>query len=169
MIQSKQSGEHSIGVGYVIDRMTEPETIASGIGSGGVLRGLKIPKAKLKNRNLRASPKSILVDRNIVGKKIDPNTQAKHLPNSNQYKVNINDNNVHKSILTENPQGLLDDFHKGNFKVLNVREGAKTIKVDFQKPIGNLIEKSTGKNLGATNYGAIKYGKNKVHITPVNK
>ena len=42
------------------------------------------------------------------------------------------------------------------------------MKVDFGRPIGRLIDEPTGKDLGKTNYGAIKYGK-RLHITPVNK
>jgi RHS repeat-associated protein len=53
MIQSKSSGEHDTGAGYVADRFTEPESVASMLGTGLFLKTITLkptptPKPKPK-------------------------------------------------------------------------------------------------------------------------
>ncbi|WP_236536179.1 polymorphic toxin type 50 domain-containing protein, partial [Tenacibaculum maritimum] len=115
-----------------------------------------------------SSYKPIEMDRSIVGGKINPNTQKKHIPTSNEYKVIVEQKGKYKSVLTADSQKLLDDFHKGEFDVLSHQEGTKSVLVNFNKNIGTLLDENTGGEIGKSNFGSIKYGKNKVHITPTN-
>ncbi|CAA0160464.1 Rhs family protein (fragment) [Tenacibaculum maritimum] len=115
-----------------------------------------------------SSYKPIEMDRSIVGDKINPNTQKKHIPTSNEYKVIVEQKGKYKSVLTADSQKLLDDFHKGEFDVLSHQEGTKSVLVNFNKNIGTLLDENTGGEIGKSNFGSIKYGKNKVHITPQN-
>lgn len=74
----------------------------------------------------------------------------------------------HPSVLTENPTSLLNNFHAGKGTVVSNNAAHKSVIVRFDKPIGNVVDPSTGNVITqGTHYGAIKYGKN-THITPVN-
>jgi hypothetical protein len=72
------------------------------------------------------------------------------------------------SVLTENPQSLLNDFHSGKGTIISDNAAHKSVVFKFNRPIGNVVNPSTGAIITkGTFYGAIKYGRN-VHITPVN-
>jgi hypothetical protein len=98
--------------------------------------------------------------------KVSPGKQNGHILGTNKYNLNLSQG-VHKSILTEDAQTLLDEFVNGKCKIIDVDVTRKSIKVDFGKEIGRLIDRDTGADLGPTNFRAIKYGK-KPHIVPVN-
>ncbi|WP_407268870.1 RHS repeat-associated core domain-containing protein [Tenacibaculum maritimum] len=117
---------------------------------------------------LEKTYRPIEIDRTIVGDKIATGPQNKHILGSNEYKVIVEQNKKYKSILTEDPQNLLNDFHNGRFYVISHNEGTKSVLINFKKKIGTLIDSKTGEVMGDANFGSIKYGKNKVHITPQN-
>jgi RHS repeat-associated protein len=103
----------------------------------------------------------------LIGRTVAAGKQNAHISGTNNYRINVEQNSVYKSTLELDAQTLIDEFAAGQYKILDVDPLRKSIKVDFGKPIGTVINQTTGANLGTTNIGAIKYG-SKVHITPVN-
>jgi hypothetical protein len=90
-----------------------------------------------------------------ISKIIDVGKQGKHIVGHNNYQPG-------KSILTENPQKLLDSFHSGSANSTQVINTVKT-RVDFGKVIGDYVK--DGKVTPTTN-GIIHNAKNGVHIVP---
>ena len=106
--------------------------------------------------------------RNVVGTSINGPTQGKHIAGSSEYLNWVNTTGRYPSVLTTNPQSLIDDFHAGKGVVVSDTPGAKSAVVRFDRPIGNIIDPNTGNVLvEGTHYGAVKYG-SRLHITPVN-
>lgn len=70
-----------------------------------------------------------------------------------------------RSVLTENPTGLLQRLHDGAFTILRHPKPGQVV-VDFGKPIGEYW--SNGVKVGETQFGSISFGKNGAHIIPAN-
>ncbi len=129
---------------------------AIGFGSGFALGAYN---GHIENKALRAK----------VGKLINnPTKQGEHIEGSKPYLNRIKVRKEHPSVLTEDPQSLLNDFHAGKGIIMSDRSARKSMVFKFRKPIGNVIDQATGIIITkGTFYGAVKYGKN-THITPVN-
>jgi hypothetical protein len=95
--------------------------------------------------------------RACIPKNIHIGKQGKHIIGHNNYLVG-------RSILTANPQDLIQKFHKGKFKKLRTRYNK--ITVDFEDTIGIYYENE--KEIGATRFGTIHLQKDGIHIVPAN-
>ena len=92
-----------------------------------------------------------------IAKNIHSGAQGKHIPGHNNYIPG-------KSILTEDAQKLLDNFHSGNINSSRIISDSK-VKVDFGTNIGSHINPTTGTST-STSWGIIHSGKNGAHIVP---
>ena len=90
-----------------------------------------------------------------IAKNIHSGAQGKHIPGHNNYIPG-------KSILTEDTQKLLDNFHSGNINSSRIISDSK-VKVDFGTNIGSHINPTTGTS---TFWGIIHSGKSGAHIVP---
>ncbi len=90
-----------------------------------------------------------------ISKTIHEGKQGKHIPGHNNYQDG-------KSIITKDPQELLDTFHFGNIKSSQVINEVKT-RVDFGIPIGNFIKDGIST---PTTRGIIHNSNSGVHIVP---
>jgi len=95
--------------------------------------------------------------RETVPKIINKGQQGKHIIGHNNYQTG-------KSILTEDGQTLLNEFHDGKATILRQVNSHK-IAVDFGRPIGQYIDPST-QSAATTSRGMINFGKNGAHIVP---
>lgn len=94
-----------------------------------------------------------------VNLKINVGQQNKHIPGTNNYKQEIANGKL-KSILSADPQQLLDDFAGTGKKI-----GKNKERVDFGSVIGKYVNPETGEAVDTT-VGIIHYGKNGAHIVP---
>lgn len=118
----------------------------------------KINKKINKNRGVIVNIKnSKNIQSNNISKTINAGKQGKHIVGHNNYREG-------RSILTEDAQTLLDDFHTGNIKSTNNIDAVKT-KVDFGKQIGFHVDEET-KIKTPTTVGMIHNSKSGVHIVP---
>lgn len=69
-----------------------------------------------------------------------------------------------RSVLTSNPETLLNGINPGRYPVLRANQNRVT--VDFGKNIG--IYYQNGQAIGPTRYGTVHYGKKGSHIVPAN-
>ena len=83
--------------------------------------------------------------------------QGKHISGHNNYISG-------KSILTSDPQKLLDDFHARNVQDVRVISDTK-VKVKFNEEIGKHLDSLTGDET-STPCGIIHSGKKGAHIVP---
>jgi RHS repeat-associated protein len=141
------------------------QAVAAARGGGA---GIKKSQASANNGVNSSGNKSQQVSSKI-GRKIYQTAQNKHKLGTNEYKISVNQQKRYRSVLTEDAQGLLDDYHSGMTTVLSDNEGQKSMVVDFNKPIGNIYDENTGALIkeGVTT-GAIKYGEGKIHIVPID-
>ncbi|WP_312105513.1 polymorphic toxin type 50 domain-containing protein [Pygmaiobacter massiliensis] len=91
--------------------------------------------------------------------KINMGQQNKHIPGTNNYKQELANGKL-KSILSADPQQLLDDFAGTGQKI-----GANKERIDFGNVIGKYVNPETGEAVDTT-VGIIHYGKNGAHIVP---
>ena len=92
--------------------------------------------------------------------KVNQGQQDKHIPGTNNYKQSVA-NGQHRSILTEDPQKLLDDFAGTGEKIGTTKE-----RIDFGKIIGQYYDNVTGTYIDTTR-GIIHYdSKGTAHIVP---
>ncbi|MFV0465273.1 MAG: polymorphic toxin type 50 domain-containing protein, partial [Lachnospiraceae bacterium] len=91
--------------------------------------------------------------------KINIGQQNKHIPGTNNYKQELANGKL-KSILSADPQQLLDDFAGTGQKI-----GTNKERVDFGNVIGKYVNPETGEAVDTT-VGIIHYGKNGAHIVP---
>ena len=97
---------------------------------------------------------------NLNGAKVNQGHQDKHIPGTNNYKQEIA-NGRNKSILSGNPQELLDNYAGIGQKLGPTRE-----RVNFGKVIGQYYDDITGQYIDTTN-GIIHYdSKGGAHIVP---
>lgn len=171
--------------GWAMSQIFNPDIVGSvltiGLGTGGksAIGGVvgtskiaqKVTSGRVAMKQLVASTgrKGEAFNRTLVGTSVNNTTkQAEHIVGSKPYLNRIKVTGKFPSVLTENPNLLLRDFHAGKGTVVSNNIAHKSVIVKFEKPIGNVIDPSTGNIITqGTHYGAIKYGKN-VHITPVN-
>jgi len=106
-------------------------------------------------------------DRSIIDpKKISIDKQLEHVKGSKGYNNRISQSKEYPSYVLENPELLIKEFQQGGAQVISDVPGRSSVIVKFDRPIGVVVDQYTGKEIGKTYYGAIKYGKN-LHITPV--
>ena len=93
---------------------------------------------------------------------VDQGSQDKHIVGTNNFKTSMS-KGEHRSILTAEPQELLDNYAgKGN-KISDTKE-----RVNFGKVIGQYYDADTGKYVNTTN-GIIHYKANgTAHIVPAH-
>ena len=92
-----------------------------------------------------------------VPKNIHPGQQGKHIIGHNNYIPG-------RSILTENPQNLLNQYHSNNTTFLR-QPNAEKIIVDFHKPIGIYVD-DVNKISRITSRGIIVRSNKGAHIIP---
>ena len=138
-------------------------------GAATAYRVAKAPvKALDKLEDLReaaagavAKAKSLPVTDDLP-RNIHSGQQGKHIEGHNNFDPS-------RSVLTENPQELLDGIHSGRYPVVReiVRGNSISRFVDFGKPIGS-FKRQDGSTVGPTRYGQVVHGKNGAHIVPAN-
>jgi hypothetical protein len=89
--------------------------------------------------------------------KLNAGAQGKHILGNNNYLPG-------RSILTSDPNQLLNSLNSGNFTAVGTTPRGMPI-VKFGQIIGTVIDQS-GANLGPTEYAVIHIGKNGIHIVP---
>ncbi|WP_235596858.1 polymorphic toxin type 50 domain-containing protein, partial [Leptospira alstonii] len=94
-----------------------------------------------------------------ISKNIHTGQQGKHVVGHNNYNPLLG-----KSILKEDAQSLLDNFHSGKINNYETIQPNK-VRVDFGKNIGDYINPNTKTSAPTTN-GIITSGKNGAHIYP---
>ncbi len=104
-----------------------------------------------------AKVKNYLKTRN-VSKQIHTGKQGKHIPGHKNRQEG-------KSILNEDAQSLLDDFHSGRVKSSQKINDIKT-RVDFGKEIGEHVQNGVST---PTTKGIIHNSKNGAHIVPARQ
>mgnify|MGYP000924390666 CR=1 FL=1 len=108
-------------------------------------------------QNLNSLSKGAAKTNNV---KVNAGQQNKHIPGTNNYKQEIA-NGKTKSILSEDPQSLLDEFAGTGQKI-----GTNKERVDFGKTIGQYYDSATGTYTNTTK-GIIHYdSKGQAHIVP---
>jgi RHS repeat-associated protein len=106
--------------------------------------------------------------RELVGETINMAKQSEHISNSKPYLNRINVKNEFPSILTVDPQGLLNNFKAGGGLIVSNNEAHKSVIIKFDFPVGNVVDQTSGKVITqGTHFVALKYGKN-IHFTPIN-
>ncbi|WP_250228388.1 polymorphic toxin type 50 domain-containing protein [Anaeropeptidivorans aminofermentans] len=97
---------------------------------------------------------------NPNGIKVNKGQQDKHIPGTNNYNQEVAKGKP-RSILSENPQQLLDDY-AGTGQLV----GATKERIDFGKMIGQYYDEATGTYTDTTK-GIIHYdSKGQAHIVP---
>ena len=97
---------------------------------------------------------------NASGVKVNVGHQDKHIPGTNNYKQEV-ENGRNKSILTDDPQRLLDNYAGTGEKI-----GTNKERVNFGKVIGQYYDETTGQYVDTMN-GIIHYdGRGGAHIVP---
>ena len=92
--------------------------------------------------------------------KVNVGQQEKHITGTNNYNQGVN-RGINRSILSEDAQGLLDEFAGKGQKI-----GTNKERVNFGKVIGQYYDASIGKYVDTTN-GIIHYDANgTAHIVP---
>jgi len=138
---------------FLSDKVRQAEGLTAREGNA-VMEAGWLARGTLRNPISRICPLG-LTHCNI-STNIHEGAQGKHIPGHKNYIDG-------KSILSENPQDLLDSFHVGDFYTIRVINSNK-VKVDFGKIIG------TNTNMDGTNmlvsWGIIHSGKKGAHIVP---
>lgn len=129
------------------------ENTAENIATGADIATIALGGINSVNTIKTAS--KVVQETNNVSKIINIGKQGKHIVGHNNYQTG-------KSILTENAQTLLDNFHAGKVKSTQIIDEVKT-RVNFGKPIGEYVK--DGISYPTTN-GIIHNSKNGVHIVP---
>ena len=117
-------------------------------------------RAKLNVMKLRGKSPDTRVPRSI-----DAGQQGKHIPGHNNFHFGFKDGKLQfKSILSVNPQKLLDDFHTSNIKSFRRINETKVI-VQYNSFVGFAKSKRTGDWI-PTNRAMIVEKPNGAHIYP---
>ena len=92
----------------------------------------------------------------------------KHLSHSQGRLIMNQGYRPDRSILTSNPQTLLDGFHSGQYRIIRWVRGRPL--VDFGSPIGLHFPMRAGQRgqFYSTRYGYIHHGKRGAHIIPAS-
>ncbi|WP_341867507.1 polymorphic toxin type 50 domain-containing protein [Leptospira dzoumogneensis] len=152
-------------VGYVAGRYSNNDPLTTsekadlavdftGSVVGGVTGG---PKGTSIGRTLRIA--NFKKRFGHISKTIHEGKQGKHIRGHNNFRKG-------NSVLTENAQQLLDDFHAGRVKSAETVNDVKT-RVDFGKTIGETVDPKTGKGT-VTKKGMIHNSGTGAHIIPSN-
>ena len=122
-----------------------------------VISGVKKEKTVAGNVNKAGDVIKCEVD--DLKLKINIGQQNKHIPGTNNYKQELANGKL-KSILSADPQQLIDDFAGTGKKI-----GTNKESVDFGNVIGKYVNPENGEAVDTT-VGIIHYGKNGAHIVP---
>ena len=135
----------------------------SGNGKYNVSKGPKIKDAKVKGAggvDIVDDVANNITKANPDNAKVHTGQQDKHIPGTNNYNQEIA-KGKYRSILSENPQQLLDDYAGTGQSIGTTKE-----RVDFGKVIGKYYDEATG-TYTETTKGIIHYNsKGKAHIIP---
>jgi len=113
---------------------------------------IKRPKSDVVKNQKAAAKADVKLPSNI-----HEGSQGKHIKGHNNFIEG-------RSVLTSNPQALLDGVNSGKYTIL--RTNQNNMIVDFRENIGVFYQ--NGQAVGPTNYGTVHFGNNGAHIVPAN-
>ena len=159
------------GAGYCIGYAAGDFLGAKGLDKLAKLGKVKLPEKSIPKETGNTAADTVKTPRltvevnndikTINGRpvKINPGQQDKHIVGTNNYSQEIG-NGKPRSILSENPDQLLDDYAGMGQKINDYKE-----RIDFGKTIGQYYDEVTG-TYTDTSIGIVTYGNKGAHIIP---